>query len=113
MKNVADATPESVRLDFGNILAVQQDGSRVRLDKAVDHLEGGGFARAGSAQKHQQLTGLDGERERVDRLELPEALADLTKLYQSEAIVSASSDVRKPEVTCLTRALLDALEGEA
>ena len=50
LENVSDATPESVRLDVGGILAIQQDGSRARFDQAVHHLEGGGFARAGSAQ---------------------------------------------------------------
>ena len=67
LDDVADAAPQQRRVLGRDVLAVDRDHARGRLDGAVDHPQAGGLAAAGGAHEHRDLTGGQLQRQVVDR----------------------------------------------
>lgn len=66
LNDVADVTPELVRIQRQHISTIDGDRTRARLDDPVDHLHRGGFTAPRRADEHDQFAGFDGHREVVD-----------------------------------------------
>ena len=50
-----------LRWEGGDILPIQQDAARIRLEEAADQVKGGGFPTAGRPQKGDKLPFIDGK----------------------------------------------------
>ncbi len=61
LDHVADVAAQLHLVLLVDVLAVDGDGAAVRLQQAVDHLHGGGFAAAGGPDEDHELTVLNGE----------------------------------------------------
>ena len=61
LDDVADLAAQEVAVDVGDVLAVEQDAARGRLDEPVDHLERRRLAAARGADEHDDLALLDVE----------------------------------------------------
>ena len=64
----------ALRGEGGDILAVHQDASAVRIEKAAEHVQRGGLAAAGSPQDAQQLPLGQLQGQVPDHLFIPKAL---------------------------------------
>ena len=90
----------------GDAPAVHLDGALTRLEEARDHPEGGRLAAAGGAEQRDELAGLQGEREAVDRGHATEAAAHLGEDEAAHVAVLRSRKsrptIRKPTSTSAT-----------
>src|SRR5690606_17625315 len=66
LDDVADAAPQLVGVDGGDVVAVEVDPPRGGLDHPVDEPQGGALAAAGRADEHEDLALGDVEVERLD-----------------------------------------------
>jgi len=69
--------PNGAGLAAHQFLAVEQDGALVGPELAVDHVEGGGLARAVGADQRQQLTRREVEADTVHGLHTTKGLAQV------------------------------------
>ncbi len=68
LDRVADTAPQLFRRVFGNILALQPDAAAIRLQQAVQQLQHGRLARAGSADQYSKLAIFNRQAQLADRL---------------------------------------------
>jgi hypothetical protein len=66
LDHVADAAPQLVAVDAGDVLVAEHHAALGGLDEAVDHLQRRGLAAAGRADEHDDLARGDLERDAVD-----------------------------------------------
>src|SRR5258708_3768208 len=90
----------------GDPPAVHVDRAIARLEEARDHPQGGGLAAAGGAQQGDELAGMQGEGEAVDRGHGPEAAADVGEDQAAHVAVlrrrKSRPTIRKPTSTSAT-----------
>ena len=67
LDDVPDPAPQLVAVDLGDVLPVEQDPPRGRLDQAVHHLQGGGLAAPRGADEHHDRAVGHVEAEILDR----------------------------------------------
>ena len=74
--------PNVARLAPHQLLALQHDGALIRTQLAIDHVEGGGLARAIGANQGQQLARGHVKADAVHRFDAPKGLAQVAHLQQ-------------------------------
>ena len=87
LDHIADVAAQIYLVLIPNIFAVNEDGAAVGFQQAVDHFHGGGFAAAGRADEHHELTVFDGEVQVFEYGCFPIALADVFKLDHRASFV--------------------------
>jgi hypothetical protein len=82
LQHIPDAAAEGFRRLVLYALSVYIDIAAIRLDEAVDHAQGSGFAAAAGAQQHQGFSGAHLKRNIGHRsFILAEIFIDVLQLY--------------------------------
>ena len=55
LKDIADTSAQLDGVGFGHVPALDPDGAAIGFDQPVDHVQGGGLARTGGPDQHQEL----------------------------------------------------------
>ena len=77
LEDIADPSPQFVRLGAADVGSVDQDRASVWFDQPVDRLEQGRLARTRRADQRKETATCDLERDIVDRQRIAEAFAQM------------------------------------
>ena len=80
MNHISDVPPQFYLVLTVDILSVDEDGSGIRLQKAVDHFHGRGLAAAGRPDQDDELPVRDGEVQVLENGGLSIAFGDVLEL---------------------------------
>jgi hypothetical protein len=67
LDDVSGCSPEEYRIEGGDIVSIDQDLARIRLNEPVHHFEKGGLATPGRPDQDKEFAPLDLEVDSLDR----------------------------------------------